>query len=48
MNPEGDTLATFTMRNDLYGASHLRNRIVAASDKLSSSEIHIGLAATSV
>ncbi|MDR7318648.1 hypothetical protein J2X83_004943 [Brevibacillus nitrificans] len=48
MNPEGDTLETFTVKNDLYGASHLRDRIVAASDKLSSSEIHIGLEATSV
>ncbi len=36
------------MRNDLYGASHLRDRIVAASDKLSSSETHIGLESTSV
>jgi transposase len=48
MNPEGDTLETLKVKNDLNGASRLRDRIVAASDKLSSSEIHIGLEATSV
>ncbi|WP_019119409.1 IS110 family transposase [Brevibacillus massiliensis] len=48
MNAEGDTLETFQVKNDLYGASHLRDHIVAASDKLSCSEIHIGLEATSV
>jgi len=48
MNPEGDTLETVKVKNDLHGASHLRDRIIAVSDKLSSSEIHIGLEATSV
>jgi transposase len=48
MNGEGDTLESFTVDNNLNGASHLRDRIVAASDKLHSSEIHIGLEATSV
>lgn len=48
MNPEGDTLETVKVKNDLHGASHLRDRIIAVSDKLTSSEIHIGLEATSV
>ena len=48
MNPEGDTLETLKVENNLHGASHLRDRIVAVADKLSSSEIHIGLEATSV
>lgn len=48
MNQEGDTLETVNVKNDLYGASHLRDRIVMVADKLSLSEIHIGLEATSV
>lgn len=48
MNGEGETLETFKVNNDLIGASKLRDRIVVASDKLPSSEIHIGLEATSV
>jgi transposase len=48
MNPDGDSLETFKVKNDLHGASHLRDQIVAIADKLSSSEIHIGLEATSV
>ncbi|MEB3104074.1 IS110 family transposase [Ferviditalea candida] len=48
MNPEGDTLETLKVENNLYGAEHLRDRIVAMADKLPSSEIHIGLEATSV
>lgn len=48
MNSDGDKLESFKVKNDLQGASHLRDRIVMAADKLSSSEIHIGLEATSV
>ncbi|EES70926.1 hypothetical protein POTG_04452, partial [Paenibacillus sp. oral taxon 786 str. D14] len=48
MNPDGDKLETFTVKNNLDGASHLRDRIVAIADKHSSSAIHIGLEATSV
>jgi transposase len=48
MNPDGDKLETLTVKNNLEGASYLRDRIVATADKLSSSEIHIGLEATSV
>jgi transposase len=48
MNDEGKTLETFKVNNDLNGASKLRDRIVAAADKLSSSEIQVGLEATSV
>lgn len=48
MNPDGETLETLKVKNDLHGASHLRDRIVATADKHSFSEIHIGLEATSV
>lgn len=48
MNPDGEKLDTLKVNNDLQGASHLRDRIVAAADKLSASEIHIGLESTSV
>ncbi len=48
MNPDGDKLETLTVKNNLEGASYLRDRIVALADKHSSSEIHIGLEATSV
>lgn len=48
MNPDGDKLETLTVKNNLDGASQLRDRIVAIADKHSSSEIHIGLEATSV
>jgi len=48
MNPDGDKLETLTVKNNLEGASYLRDRIVATADKHSSSEIHIGLEATSV
>ncbi|THF72408.1 IS110 family RNA-guided transposase [Cohnella fermenti] len=48
MNSDGDKLETLTVKNNLEGASYLRDRIVAAADKHSSSEIHIGLEATSV
>lgn len=48
MNPDGDKLETLTVKNNLDGASHLRDRIVAIADKHLSSEIHIGLEATSV
>jgi hypothetical protein len=46
MNPDGDTIESFKVENNLHGASHLRDRIVAAADKLASTEIHIGLAST--
>ena len=48
MNSEGDTLEMLKVENNLHGASHLRDRIVAVADKLPTSEIHIGLEATSV
>lgn len=48
LNPDGDTLETFKVANNLQGASVLRDRIVQAADKLPFSEIHIGLEATSV
>ena len=48
MNPDGEKLDTLKVNNNLQGASHLRDRIVAAADKLSASEIHIGLESTSV
>ncbi|QJC51667.1 IS110 family transposase [Paenibacillus albicereus] len=48
MNSDGDKLETLTVKNNLEGASYLRDRIVAAADKHVSSEIHIGLEATSV
>lgn len=48
MNADGDKLESLTVKNNLRGASHLRDRIVAAADKLAVSEIHIGLEATSV
>lgn len=48
MNPDGDTLETLKVENNLHGATRLRDCTVAIADKLSSSEIHIGLEATSV
>lgn len=48
MTPDGETHQSFTVDNNLTGAQHLRDRIVATSDKLVVSEIHIGLEATSV
>lgn len=48
MNSDGQTLETLKVENNLRGASHLRDRIAAAADKLSSSEIQIGLESTSV
>ncbi|AIQ62285.1 transposase [Paenibacillus stellifer] len=48
MNADGDNFESFTVPNNLHGASHLRDRIVVAADKLAVSEIHIGLEATSV
>lgn len=48
MNPDGDKLESLTVKNNLEGASYLRDRIVAMADKHSTSEIHIGLEATSV
>jgi transposase len=48
MNADGDKLETLTVKNNLNGASHLRDQIVAAANKLAVTEIHIGLEATSV
>lgn len=48
MNIDGDKLDTLTVKNNLEGASYLRDRIVALADKLAVSEIHIGLESTSV
>ena len=48
MNADGDKLETLTVKNNLDGASHLRDRIVALADKHACSEIHIGLESTSV
>jgi transposase len=48
MGSDGEKLQTLTVANNLQGASHLRDRIVAAADKHAVTEIHIGLEATSV
>ena len=48
MNPEGDTLKSFTVKNNLDGASYLRDQIVALADHHASKEIQIGLESTSV
>lgn len=48
MNSDGDTVERLAVANNLQGASRLRERIIAAADKLAVSEIHIGLEATSV
>lgn len=48
MNADGDKLEILTVKNNLNGASHLRDQIVAAANKLAVTEIHIGLEATSV
>jgi transposase len=47
-NAEGDTLDAFQVRNHLQGASHLRDRVLAAADAASATSIHIGLESTSV
>jgi len=48
MNADGDMLETLTVKNNLEGASFLRDRIVALADKHSISDIHVGLESTSV
>lgn len=48
MNVDGDKLDTLTVKNNLEGASYLRDRIVALADKHTIAEIHIGLESTSV
>jgi len=48
MSNDGDKLETLTVKNNLEGASYLRDRIVALADKLAVSEIHVGLESTSV
>lgn len=48
MNANGDKVETLNVKNNLDGASYLRDRIVALADQLACSEIHIGLESTSV
>src|SRR5690606_5385519 len=48
MNANGDKVQTLNVKNNLDGASYLRDRIVALADQLACSEIHIGLESTSV
>lgn len=48
MNVDGDKVETLTVKNNLEGASYLRDRIVALADKHAITEIHIGLESTSV
>ncbi|WP_029194695.1 IS110 family transposase [Paenibacillus alginolyticus] len=48
MGSDGDSLHSFTVDNNLVGASYLRDQIVAFSDKMKSTEIHISLEATAV
>lgn len=48
MNQEGDTLSSFTVKNNLEGARYLRDQILAFADKHQSQHIQIGLESTSV
>jgi len=48
MNPNGDTLSSITVKNNLDGARYLRDQIVSLADKHSSQEIQIGMESTSV
>jgi len=48
MNQDGDTLKSFSVENNLNGASFLRNQVVALADKHSSQEVQIGMESTSV
>lgn len=48
MNQEGETLNSFTVNNNLDGASYLRDQVIALADKHGSKEIQMGLESTSV
>ena len=48
MNQEGNSLKAFSVRNNLDGASFLRDEVVSLADKHSLTEIHIGMESTSV
>jgi transposase len=48
MNQEGDTLTSFTVKNNLEGAHYVRDQILALADKHHSQHIQIGLESTSV
>ena len=48
INGDGDTLMKFTVSNDLNGANHLRDQIIALAEKLSCTGIQIGMESTSV
>ena len=48
MTPDGDTLSSPTVQNNLVGASFLRDQILHFANKLSSQNIEIGLESTSV
>lgn len=48
MNQEGETLNSFTVNNNLNGASYLRDQVIALADKHRSKEIQMGLESTSV
>lgn len=48
MNQEGETLNSFTVSNNLNGASYLRDQVIALADKHGSKEIQMGLESTSV
>src|SRR5699024_12454827 len=48
LNGEGDKLSSFTVGNDLPGATQLRDKILNALQGKSVSELRIGLESTSV
>lgn len=48
MNQEGETLNSFTVNNNLDGASYLRDQVISLADKHRSKEIQMGLESTSV
>lgn len=48
MNQEGETLNSFTVSNNLNGASYLRDQVISLADKHRSKEIQMGLESTSV
>ena len=48
LNPEGDTIKRFTVKNDFNGATCLRNEIISLMDKLFYTDIQIGMESTSV
>lgn len=48
MDNNGDTLMSFTVENNLSGATRLRDQILATVDKLSCQDVQIGMESTSV